>query len=461
MKEKLFGDKHFYKRILVLILPIMLQNGIMHLVNMLDNIMVGRVGTTEMTGVAVSNQLLFVFNLCIFGAVSGAGIFGAQFFGKKDHKGVRHTFRFKLIFCLILALIGIGILFFGGEKLITLYLSGEGSSADAAASLAFGYDYLLIMLIGLIPNVFAQCYASTLRETGHTVLPMVGGVTAVLVNLVLNFILIFGHFGAPRLGVAGAAIATVISRFVELGIIALWVGLHNKEHPFIVGAYRSLYVPASLIKQIALKGLPLMANETLWAAGVATVNQLYSVRGLDVVAANNISQTFWNVFSVAFMAVGGGIGIVLGQLLGAGEEEEARITSTRLLTFSILLSIGVGVCYAAAAEFIPAAYNTTESVRLLSTRLMQICAVAMPLDACANACYFTLRSGGKTLVTFLFDSVFIWVVQASVVAILINFTSLPILPLFAISQSLNLIKAVVGIVLVNKGIWVKNIVADA
>ena len=100
-------------------------------------------------------------------------------------------------------------------------------------------------------------------------------------------------------------------------------------------------------------------------------------------------------------------------------------------------------------------------MRLLSTRLMQICAVAMPLDACANACYFTLRSGGKTLVTFLFDSVFIWVVQASVVAILINFTSLPILPLFAISQSLNLIKAVLGIVLVNKGIWVKNIVADA
>ena len=458
MKSRFFGDKFFYKRIIALMLPIMIQNGITNLVNMLDNIMVGQVGTTAMTGVAVSNQLLFVFNLCIFGAVSGAGIFGAQFFGSKDHEGVRYTFRFKLIFCIGLCLAGMAILLFGGKGLINLYLSGESTGLDAAASQASGYEYLWIMLIGLVPYTIVQCYASTLRETGHSVLPMIGGVAAVLINLTLNYILIFGHLGSPKLGVAGAAIATVISRFVELFIVVIWVWIHKKEHPFIVGAYRSLYVPASLIRQITLKGLPLMANETLWAAGIATVNQLYSVRGLDVVAANNIAQTFWNVFSVAFLAVGVAIGIVLGQMLGAGEEDEARLSAKRLLVFSVLLSIGVALCYALAAEFIPVAYNTTAEVRLLSTRLMQICALAMPLDACANACYFTLRSGGKTLVTFLFDSVFVWVVQASVVAILVHCTDMPILPLFFISQMLNIIKAVTGIILVNKGIWVRNII---
>ena len=459
MQNRFFGDKYFYKRIIALMLPIMIQNGIVNLVNMLDNIMIGQVGTLEMTGVAVANQLLFVFNLCIFGAVSGAGIFGAQFFGKKDHIGVQHTFRFKFLFCLALSLAGIAVLFFGGQSLMQLYLSGEGSGSDAAASLAFGYEYLLIMLIGLIPNAISQCYASTLRETNHSVLPMMCGVTAVLVNLVLNYILIFGHFGAPKLGVAGAAIATVISRFVEMIIIVVWVALHKKDNPFIIGAYRSIYVPLPLIRQIAIKGLPLMANETLWAAGVATVNQLYSMRGLNVVAANNISQTFWNVFSVAFLAVGVAIGIVLGQMLGADEQEQARLAASRLVTFSILLSIGVAVCYALSAQFIPLAFNTTPEVRLLATRLMQICAIAMPLDACANACYFTLRSGGKTLVTFLFDSVFVWVVQASVVALLVYFTELPILPLFAISQALNLIKAIVGSILVQKGIWVRNIVS--
>ncbi len=458
MQNRFFGDKYFYKRIIALMLPIMIQNGIVNFVNMLDNIMIGQVGTLEMTGVAVANQLLFVFNLCIFGAVSGAGIFGAQFFGKKDNIGVQYTFRFKLLFCLGLSFVGIAVLLFGGQSLIRLYLSGEGSGNDAAASLGFGYEYLLIMLIGLIPNAISQCYASTLRETNHTVLPMVCGVVAVLINLSFNYILIFGHFGAPKMGVAGAAIATVISRFVEMFVIIIWVSAHKKDNPFIVGAYRSIYVPLPLIRQIAIKGLPLMANETLWAAGVATVNQLYSVRGLNVVAANNISQTFWNVFSVAFLAVGVAIGIVLGQMLGADEQDNARLAASRLVTFSILLSIGVAVLYALSAQFIPFAFNTTQEVRLLATRLMQICAFAMPLDACANACYFTLRSGGKTLVTFLFDSVFVWVVQASVVALLIHFTDLPILPLFAISQALNLIKAIVGSILVQKGIWVRNIV---
>ncbi|MBR5783470.1 MAG: MATE family efflux transporter [Clostridia bacterium] len=458
MFHRLVGDKYFYKRIIMLMLPIMIQNGITNFVNMLDNVMVGRVGTVEMTGVAVTNQLMFVFNLCIFGAVSGAGIFGAQFFGKQDHEGVRLTFRFKMIFCIILCLLGMGVLLFGGENLIGMYLAGDGQSAEAEASLQYGMQYLRIMLIGLIPYTVVQCYSSTLRETGRTVLPMVGGVIAVLINLVLNYVLIFGHFGAPRLGVAGAAIATAVSRFVELAIVTVWTRLHAKQTPFIIGAYRSFYVPGKLIGQIALKGLPLMLNEALWAAGTAMVNQLYSLRGLNVVAADNIMQTFWNVFAVAFMAVGVAIGIVIGQHLGADETEEARLSAGRLVTFSIALSTLVAGLFALAAEFIPLAYNTTDEVRLLATRMMQITALAMPLDACANACYFTLRSGGKTVITFAFDSGFVWLVQAVVAYLLIHFTTLPILPLFAICQALNLIKAVFGLYLVHKGIWVRNIV---
>ena len=458
--NKFFGDKYFYKRIIGLMLPIMIQNGITNLVNMLDNIMVGQVGTSEMTGVSVSNQLLFVYNLCIFGAVSGAGIFGAQFFGKKDHKGVRYTFRFKLMFCLGLCLAGILILLFGGNALIQSYLSGEGNAETAAQSLAAGKEYLRIMLWGLVPYTIVQCYSGTLRETGHTVLPMAGGIIAVAVNLVLNYLFIFGNFGAPKMGVAGAALATVISRWAELAIVAVWVALHKADNPFIIGAFRSPYVPAKLISQIALKGLPLMANEALWAAGIALVNGLYSVRGLDVVAADNITQTFWNVFSVVFMAAGVAIGIVLGQMLGAGEEKEAKDASLRLVVFSILLSIGVAVCFALAAEFIPRAYNTTDEIRLLATRMMQICALAMPLDACANACYFTLRSGGKTLITFAFDSAFVWVVQASCVALLVYGTDLKFLAVYGISQALNLIKAVAGSILVAKGSWARNIINE-
>lgn len=459
MFKKLFGNRNFYKSVIALTLPIMIQNGITNLVNMLDNVMVGQTGTAEMTGVAIANQLIFVFNLCVFGAVSGAGIFGAQFFGSGNHTGVRHTFRFKIIMCAVLSAAGIAVFLLAGPALINLYLKGEGNRADAAASLGFAERYLHIMLIGLFPWSILQCYAGTLREGGKAIPPMVAGAVAVLVNLVLNYILIFGHFGAPRLGVIGAAVATVISRFVELAIIVIYTFVTRTSNRFIVGAFRSLYVPADLIRKILVKGMPLMANETMWSMGIATLNQCYSRRGLDVVAANNICQTFWNVFSVCFMAVGVSIGIMLGQQLGADDCEKAKATSYKLITFSVLVSLVMGAVMFIAADFVPFIYRTEDSIRHLATSLMCICAVAMPIDAFANATYFTLRSGGKVFTTFLFDSGFVWCVSIPVVLVLTEFTSLPILPIFAVAQFINIVKCVVGFALVRKGSWAQNIVA--
>ncbi len=459
MLSKLIGNKSFYKQVLALTIPIMIQNVITNFVNMLDNVMIGRVGTTQMTGVAVSNQLIFVFNLCIFGAISGAGIFGAQFYGKGDTKGVRHTFRFKIVFCSLLCALGILLFIFGGDNLIGLYLKGEGNVTDIAASLEYGNEYLIIMLIGFLPYTIAQCYSSTLRETGKAFLPMIAGVIAVFVNLILNYILIFGKLGFAPLGVNGAAIATVISRFVELFIVAFWTRLNKSKNLFIIGAFKSLYVPFDLIKKIAAKGFPLMLNETLWAAGMASLSQCYSVRGLSVVAANNICQTFFNVFSVAFISVGVAIGIILGQLLGNGETEKARDYSRKLIAFSVFVSVVIAVVYIFAAEFIPKIYNTEPEIMLLATRLMQISAIAMPLDSFANASYFTLRSGGKATVTMIFDSGFMWIIAVPIAFIMSRYTAIPILPLFAISQSLNFIKDILGYYLVKKGSWIKNIVA--
>lgn len=460
MLKNYIGDKAFYKRVLALALPIMLQNGITNLVNMLDNIMVGRLDIASSSGVTVSNQLIFVFNLCIFGAISGAGIFGAQFFGKGDNNGVRHTFRFKLMISVLLSVLAVLLFVFSGEFLINLYLKGDGGNIDPELTLSAARDYLNVMLVGLIPFSIAQCYSGTLRECGRPVLPMVAGSIAVLVNLVFNYILIFGHFGAPALGVKGAAIATVLSRFVEMIIIIIWTRLTANKSPFIIGAYRSMYVPLTLVKDIIIKGMPLMINEALWSTGVATVNQCYSVRGIEVVAANNILQTFFNVFSVAFMAVGVAIGILLGQQLGAKDEEGAMDTCRKLIAFSVIVSIVVGVLFFVCAFYIPLAYNYPDNVRKTATGLMQICALVMPLDAFAHATYFTLRSGGKTLITFVFDSGFMWVVSVTAAFILSNFTSLNILWLYTIVQLLNIIKCIIGYIFVKKGIWIRNIVSN-
>ena len=460
LRKKLIGTKDFYKLVLSVAVPIMIQNGITNFVGLLDNFMVGQVGTEQMSGVAVANQLLFVFNICIFGAISGAGIFGAQFYGCGNYEGVRNAFRFKLWFCAALVLLGIAVFIGGGESLISLYLHESSEARDVARTLSFGYSYLLCMLFGLAPYALSQAYSSTLRESGETMLPMKAGIAAVLVNLVLNYILIYGKFGAPALGVVGAAVATVISRYVECLIVVLWTHVHRERAPYMEGVYRTLKIPSHLIGQIVLKGLPLMLNETLWSAGMAIMMQCYSMRGLAVIAGLNISSTISNLFNVVFLALGNSVSIIIGQLLGAGKMEEAKDTDTKMIFFSVVSCLGIGAVMAVIAPLFPRMYNTTDEVRRLAEQFIWISAMVMPIQAFMHACYFTLRSGGKTFITFLFDSAFMWVVSIPLAFGLSRIWGLPSVPLYLICQMADIIKCVIGFILVKKGIWIQNFVAE-
>ncbi len=461
MIKNLVGDKAFYKRLFVLMLPIMIQNGITHFVNMLDNIMIGATGTAQMTGVSITNQLFFVFNLCIFGAVSGAGIFSSQFFGNKDYEGVHHSFRFKMLFCTVLTVIGVGVFVFAGEPILELYMQGEQGLTDVASTLKYAKDYMMIMLIGLLPFSIVQAYSSTLREGEKTTLPMVAGAIAVLVNLVFNYILIFGKFGAPKLGVNGAAVATVLSRFVELAIVVIATHRNTEKYYFMKGVYKSFKIPAKLAGRLFIKGLPLMLNETMWSGGLAVLSQCYSIYGLDSIAAVNISQTFWNVFSIAYLAVGSAIGIIVGQMLGANEIEEAKKESRKMIFTSFVVAIIFALLYIVCAEFIPMAYNTEPEIRQLATRLMQITALAMPFEALTHASYFTMRSGGKMMVTIVFDSGFMWGLTVLPALILSRVTSISFIVLFALVQFVSVLKGIVGTIMAGNGFWAKNIISKS
>ena len=460
MKNRYIGDKAFYRRVFGVAIPIIVQSGITNFVSMLDNIMVGQVGTLPMSGVSIVNGLIFVFNLCVFGASSGAGIFTAQFFGSNDQEGIRHTFRFKILTCLVLSALGIALFLLGDSFLIGLYLTGEGDPAEAAGVLQHGLDYLHVMLWGFLPFALTNAYASTLKESGNTFIPMVAGISATLVNLVGNYILIFGHFGAPMLGVRGAALATAISRFVELAIVAGWTHRNAERNAFIVGAYRSMYLPGRLLKAIVIKGMPLLINEALWSSGMAIMNQCYSTCGLDVVPAQNISSTLFQLSSVVFLSLGNAVGIIMGQMLGAGSSEaEVRDTNRKLLALSVFSGVVFGILMASISGLFPRIYNTTDTVKELATWLICINAAMMPFISYTNATYFTLRSGGQTLITFLFDSCFVWGVCIPLAYCLSRFTSLPIIPLFAICQGADFIKCFIGAAMIRKGKWIQNLTA--
>ena len=458
MHHRYIGDRAFYRRILGIALPIIIQNGITNFVALLDNIMVGQIGTMPMSAVSIVNQLIFVFNLCIFGASSGAGIFTAQFHGSQDHDGIRHTFRFKVIICTLLTVASTVLFLLFGNSLISFYLRGEGSVQDVALVMDYGKDYMAVMLWGLLPFALSNAYASTLRETGETMVPMLGGVLAVFVNLGLNYVLIFGHFGAPAMGVQGAALATVISRVVELIFVGGWVHLKKANHPFIQGAYRSLYIPGSLLKTIIVKGMPLLLNEFLWSTGLAFIAQCYSTCGLDVVPAVNIANTFCNLGSVVYMSMGNAVGILMGQMLGAGHtKDEIWDSNCKLVILSVFSGIVFGGAMMALSGLFPDLYNTSEPVRHLATKLICISALMMPFQSYTNAAYFTLRSGGQTFITFLFDSCFVWSFCVPLAFILSHFVMLPILPMFLLVQGSEILKSFVGAYALSQKKWIQNL----
>ena len=352
-KKSIFGNKAFYLMVLSIALPIAIQNGITNFVNLLDNLMVGRIGTEEMSGVSISNQLVFLFNLCIFGTVSGAGIFGAQFFGKKDDEGVKTTTRFKIVAGFVITVIASAIFLLFGEKLISLFLTGDSNGGDLDKTLFFAMKYLRIMILGLPGFMLTQAYSSTLREGGEAVLPMKAGIAAIFTNLILNWVLIFGNLGAPRLGCGGAAIATVISRYVELGLVAGATLKNREKYKYLKGLWKSFKIERKMLQRILKAAAPLIMNEALWSLGMTALMQCYSTRGLNAVAGCNIFSTISNLFNVAFLAVGNAIGIIIGQLLGAGKTEEAVDTDRKLIAFSIMVGVASGILLAFLAPIFP------------------------------------------------------------------------------------------------------------
>lgn len=458
--NRYIGNKKFYYYALRLTIPIMVQNAISNFVGLLDNLMIGRLGTNALSGVSIANQMLFIYYLLIFGATAGVGIFTAQYHGMKNTEGVRDTFRFKLVINLILTIIAVLIFMICSGMFIGTFLHGEGAIEDARETLAIGTGYMRVMLIGLIPYSVAMAYASTLRETGETSVPMKASFAAVIINLIGNFVLIYGYFGLPAFGATGAAIATVISRFAELAILAVYTHKHSSIHTFITGAFRNFRIPKEMAVKYFLKSLPLMLNETLWAAGTTFMNQCYSFRSLNAVAALNIESTLWNLLGVAFLAMGEGVGIIIGHTLGSGDIEKARKDSIKLVAFTVFWGVVFGLIQISLSPVFPKLYNTSQEVRDMASTLIIVFGCLMPVMAYAHASYFIIRAGGRAGITFLFDSCFVWVVSVPTAYILSRYTDINVILLVTAVQSLELPKAVIGGIMVHSGIWARQIVIN-
>ncbi len=452
-------NTEIYRKTILLAVPMMIQSGIANAVVLVDNLMVGSLGTESITGVSIAGQLLFVFNLAVFGGLSGPGIYGAQFFGYGDKEGFQQVFRLKLWIGMGVTLAGILIFALGGRPLIHLYMTGTGGSFDTVLTLQEGLAYLDIMLAGLVPFTLVQIYAGSLREMNESIAPMSAGIFSVFIDILFNYLLIYGKFGIPAMGVKGAAIATVLARFAELIAIIGMKRLKSDSLSFLKGVYKTLLIPLSTAMPIIRKGIPIFFNEFLWAGGIAALTQCYSMRGLAVVAGLNIANVLCNLLNVVFVNMGAAVGIIEGQFLGASEFGKARDSAEKLMWFCGGICILLTLILLLLSGIFPKAYNTTTEVRHLATWFIIITASFFPVQGLLNALYFILRSGGKTIITFVFDSVFSWCVSVPLAYILCYRSTLSILMILAIIQAADMIKIVIGLILVRKGVWITNLVS--
>lgn len=328
--KSLIGDKSFYKRLIAVSLPIIVQQLITSSVQLVDNVMVGSLGELAIGSVSVVNQLYFVVILVTFGVLGGAGVFTAQYFGSKDFDKLKQTYRFKVIASLLVAVLSFIVLSFFGEFLISLF-------TENPITIAGGMDYLSIVKWSMFPWAISVAISFTFREIGITKPLLKISLVTILINTLLNYLLIFGSFGFPKLGIEGAAIATLISRCVEGGLFVILV--YKKGQVFNSKIKEIFKINGFVLKAIIIMAIPLMLNEVLWSTGQTMFMEAYSTRGDNALAAANITGAISQLVFVIFGGMSTGIAVMVGNTLGENKLEQAKENSKKLIFASIVFSL--------------------------------------------------------------------------------------------------------------------------
>ena len=441
----------FYKTLFSIAIPIILQNLLQTFVNMIDTVMVGRLGEIAIASVGLGNQIFFMLIMVSFGVSSGATIFISQFWGAGDIPGIRKTFGIMLSVCFAVSLV-----FFAGsvlipEKLLRLYTSDQ-------AVISEGSIYLRIVAFSYPLFAIASSCQMSFRSTEHVVLPVVTTAVSFVTNVLLNAALIFGFepLGIPRMGVAGAALATVISRLIET-VITVSVALARKFE--VMGKVRELlsFDRAFIIKLIKIAS-PVLISESLWGLGITTQNSIFSHAGTDSFAAFSIMNTVNQLTWVFFIGMGNASGIILGKKIGAGEEEGARAFAHRFCWFMPVMGAAIGILLFPLSRLLPFLFNVSPHIISISQSMMLVLMCMYPSRAFNMLIIVGIcRSGGDTVFSFLIDNGWMWLLAIPLACAATFWWNCPAWQIMLCFETEQILKTLCGIWRVKSGKWLRNV----
>jgi putative MATE family efflux protein len=454
---KRFGSLNFYREALSIALPVMLQQLIMSLVSLVDNFMVAGLGDAKMAAVNVANQINFVPLVVLWTLCGAGGIYMAQFRGAKDEEGMRQAYRFKVILAGTLATVHFILCWAIPEQLMSLMTAGNAAQEEIVA---FGADYLRWASFTWFPIALSTALGTAFRDIGRPKIPLIISVVATLVNTVGNYILIYGNFGAPRLEIAGAAIATIAARLVEA--ISFLVYVRRDRTVFFVPFRRLLAVNRALFATILGKSGMMLASETTWVVSETVVTALYNSRGgAETVAGMAAGWTIANVFFLIFGGIHTATAVIVGGTLGAGKLDEARDKARWLIWGSLIGGTAVGIAAVLSTFAIPLVFsNLTIPARAICRGLVFVIAAYLPIWAMLNGQFAVSRSGGDTALGMYVDVSVNLLLFIPGAVLLTELTAMGPVLMFGLVKTTDFVKFAIARWRLKKEKWVKNLTVD-
>ena len=452
--RRLFGPGAFYKSTLAIAVPIMLQQLIQSLVSLVDNFMVAGLGDVSMSGVNVAGQILFVFMVFLNTVCMTGGIFMTQFFGAGDREGMGQAFRFKLVMGLAAFVPYFLVTIVFPRAVMSLMLIGN-TQADLILNEAV--KYMHIMFLMGIPYTISVCIATSLRDMGQVKIPLYVTMAAMLTNAVLNWVLIYGHFGLPRMGVRGAAYATVIARAFEF---ILFIVVYSRLKPaFMIRMADFFKINGRLFRETLKKGALILFCEMVWVFSETITTAVYNGRGgADVVSGMAAGFSIANLLFVAFGGIYSATGVILGKSLGAGKLEKARTEKTWLLSGAAVFGLFVMLFGFGTTLIVPVVYGRLSASAVKICRdMVTLIAILMPFWLYMNTQQAIARAGGDTAMGFYVDGLLTLFVMIPMVLLLGKYTLIGPVMMYACVKVIDLMKVVIFHFWLKRERWLKNL----
>lgn len=444
-------EKSFLKLLLGLAIPIILQNLINASLNLLDNIMVGILGETAISAVGLSNQYYIVFFNAIAGVGMGASILMSQLWGKKEVSKIHECLDLSLAISLIVSLGFASFAFFFPEKIIHIFLNDPNVTK-------LGISYLKIVSFSYILSSITLSYSMALRSTGQTKIPMFGSIIGITFNAILNYIFIFGKFGAPKMGVSGAAIGTTVSRIFELSFILYSV--YCLDNVVATKFHGLKNITTRKLKNFFKIASPVIFNDVMWVLGISTYTVAYSKLGTNATATMQIAITLNNMFNIFAIGIAAASAIIIGNKIGAQKEDEAYDLSIKISKFGVLLGIFIGIIFAIIAPFIVKPFKVTPETAKNAVSVLRIMALFIPVRFYAIIQVIgTLRGGGDILYAIATEFTGIWMIGIPLAFLSIHFIpNISITTLYFIVCLEEIVKCCITFPRVTTRKWIKNLV---